>query len=103
MNRPLNPAPLCASALRAPVSAHAAGIRLYADDNFRGRMLLLRDTVDDLSRMHSNDAVTSIKAASGRWQGRADAHDGSRCGTLEPGIDTLDALDDRIASLRRLR
>ena len=68
MNRPLRLALLCASSLLLHFPAHAAEISLYTDDNFKGRVVVLRDTTDDLSRMNFNDTVSSIKVASGSWE-----------------------------------
>lgn len=60
--------------------------------------------VSDLVRMNFNDQTNSIVINAGDWEVCADAHYGGRCEILEPGIyNTLDALDGRISSLRRLR
>ncbi|MBR7635980.1 beta/gamma crystallin family protein [Janthinobacterium lividum] len=101
MNRPLSLALLCASALLARVSAHAAEISLYTDDNFKGRMVVLRDTTDDLSRMNFNDKVSSIKVASGRWEVCAHANFKGACKTFERGdYPSMPGMNDKISSVR---
>ena len=104
MNRPLSLALLCASSLLVQLSAHAAEISLYTDDNFKGRAVLLRDTTDDLSRMNFNGTVSSIKVASGRWDVCVHASSKGECKTLEPGdYRAMPGMNDKISSLRRLR
>ncbi|MGK5017489.1 beta/gamma crystallin-related protein [Janthinobacterium sp. HLS12-2] len=68
MNRPFAFAALCVSSLFVHFAAQAGEIRLYTDDNFKGRVVVLRDTTDDLSRVNVNDTVSSIQVDSGSWE-----------------------------------
>ena len=68
MNRPFAFALLCVSSLFVHLAAQAGEIRLYTDDNFKGRVVVLRETRDDLSRVNVNDTVSSIQVDSGSWE-----------------------------------
>ena len=85
MNRPFAFALLCASSLFAHLAAQAGEIRLYTDDNFKGRVVVLRDTTDDLSRVNFNDTVSSIQVDAGSWEVCAHADFKGDCKTLERG------------------
>ena len=101
MNRPLRLALLCASSLLLHFPAHAAEISLYTDDNFKGRVVVLRDTTDDLSRMNFNDTVSSIKVASGSWEVCAHANFKGECKTFERGdYRSMPGMNDKISSVR---
>ena len=103
MNRPFAFALLCASSLFVHLAAQAGEIRLYTDDNFKGRVVVLRDTTDDLSRVNFNDAASSIKVESGTWDVCTHSDFKGDCKTLAPGeYRSLPGMNDQISSVREL-
>ncbi|WP_219117930.1 beta/gamma crystallin-related protein [Janthinobacterium sp. UMAB-56] len=104
MNRPFTYALLCASSLFVHLAAQAGEIRLYTDDNFKGRVVVLRDTTDDLSRVNFNDTVSSIQVDSGSWEVCTDSQFNGSCERMGPGrYEVLNTVfEKRISSLRRL-
>lgn len=103
MNRPFAFALLCASSLFVHLAAQAGEISLYTDDNFKGRVVVLRDTTDDLSRVSFNDAASSIKVASGTWEVCTHSDFKGDCKTLAPGeYRSLPGMNDQISSVRQL-
>ncbi|APA69763.1 beta/gamma crystallin-related protein [Janthinobacterium sp. 1_2014MBL_MicDiv] len=103
MHRPFAFAPLCASSVFVHLVAQAGEISLYTDDNFKGRVVVLRDTTDDLWRVNFNDAVSSIKVDSDSWEVCTDSQFYGTCERMGAGrYEVLNAaLDKRISSLRR--
>ena len=103
MNRPFAFALLCASSLFVHLAAQAGEIRLYTDDNFKGRVVVLRDTTDDLSRVNFNDTVSSIQVDAGSWEVCKDADFKGDCKTLERGdYRSLPGMNDKISSVREI-
>ena len=103
MNRLFAFALLCASSLFVHLAAQAGEIRLYTDDNFKGRVVVLRDTTDDLSRVNFNDTVSSIQVDSGSWEVCAHADFKGDCKTLDRGeYRSLPGMNDKISSVREI-
>ena len=103
MNRPLAFALLCASSLFVHHAAQAGEIRLYTDDNFKGRVVVLRDTTDDLSRVNFNDTVSSIQVGAGSWEVCTHADFKGDCKTLERGdYRSMPGMNDKISSVREV-
>ena len=103
MNRPLAFALLCASSLFVHLAAQAGEIRLYTDDNFKGRVVVLRDTTDDLSRVNFNDTVSSIQVGAGSWEVCTHADFKGDCKTLERGdYRSMPGMNDKISSVREV-
>lgn len=103
MNCPFAFALLCASSLFVHLAAQAGEIRLYTDDNFKGRVVVLRDTTDDLSRVNFNDTVSSIQVDAGSWEVCKDADFKGDCKTLERGdYRSLPGMNDKISSVREI-
>ncbi|MBE3026319.1 beta/gamma crystallin family protein [Janthinobacterium sp. GW458P] len=103
MHRPFALALLCASSLFVHLAAQAGEIRLYTDDNFKGRVVVLRDTTDDLSRVNFNDTVSSIQVDSGSWEVCTHADFKGDCKTLERGdYRSMPGMNDKISSVREL-
>ena len=103
MKRPFMFALLCASHFLLQTAARAGEISLYADDNFKGRAVVLRDTTDDLSRVNFNDTVSSIRVGSGTWEVCMHANFKGECKTLERGeYRSMPGMNDKISSVREL-
>ncbi|KAB8060511.1 beta/gamma crystallin-related protein [Janthinobacterium violaceinigrum] len=103
MNRPFAFALLCASSLFVHLAAQAGEIRLYTDDNFKGRVVVLRDTTDDLSRVNFNDTASSIQVESGSWEVCTNADFKGDCKTLERGdYRSMPGMNDKISSVREI-
>lgn len=86
-----------------PPRGEAGEIRLYTDDNFKGRVVVLRDTTDDLSRVNFNDTVSSIQVDAGSWEVCKDADFKGDCKTLERGdYRSLPGMNDKISSVREI-
>ena len=104
MNRPFALALLCAGSLCVHLAAQAGEIRLYTDDHFGGRAVVLRDTTDDLSRVNCNDAVSSINVESGSWDVCTHARFGGTCERMGSGEYNVlsNGREGRLSSLRRL-
>lgn len=103
MKRPLTFALLCASHFLVPAAAQAGEISLYTDDSFKGRVVVLRDTTDDLSRVNFNDTVSSIRVGSGTWEVCVHANFKGECKTLERGeYRSMPGMNDKISSVREL-
>lgn len=98
---PLKNGLLCAAALLVHLGAQAGELTLFEDDNFRGRAVTVRETVDDLARLNFNDRVSSIMVRSGTWEVCTDAGFRGNCKTLTPGeYRSLPGMNDAISSLR---
>lgn len=79
-------------------------VLLYPRASMGGRGLPVNRDISDLVRVNFNDQTSSIVIDEGEWEVCTDAHYGGTCKLLERGsYGTLDALDRRISSLRRLR
>ncbi|MFZ4876579.1 beta/gamma crystallin-related protein [Janthinobacterium sp. Mn2066] len=101
MNRTLKHALVCAAILLSHAAAQAGEISLYTDVNFRGRVVVLRDASDDLSRINFNDTASSIRVGSGSWEVCTDSEFRGQCRTLGPGdYSSLDGMNDKISSVR---
>lgn len=80
-----------------------AGIKLYEDDNFRGRTFSARDGIENLKDVQFNDRASSLQIDREPWQLCTDAGFGGRCVVLEPGeYASLRSfnLNDGITSIR---
>lgn len=87
-NRPANDEPL---------------VLLYPRAFMGGRGLPVNRDISDLVRLNFNDQASSIVIDEGEWEVCTDAHYGGTCKVLERGsYGTLDTLDRRISSLRRV-
>ena len=70
----------------------------------RGEPLALDRNMDDLVRQNFNDRAGSIVVNEGQWEVCSDANFRGRCEVIGPGqYARLNALDNKISSLRRVR
>lgn len=83
------------------LGAQAGELTLFEDDNFRGRAVNVRETIDDLSRLGFNDKTSSIMVRSGTWEVCTDSGFRGNCKTLTPGeYRSLPGMNDAITSVR---
>lgn len=79
-------------------------ILLFPDADMRGEPLALDRNMDDLVRQNFNDRAGSIVVNEGQWEVCSDANFRGRCEVIGPGqYARLNALDNKISSLRRVR
>ena len=79
-------------------------IVLFPDADMRGEPLALDRNTDDLVRQNFNDRAGSIVVNEGQWEVCSDADFRGRCEVIGPGqYARLNALDNKISSLRRVR
>lgn len=79
-------------------------ILLFPDTDMRGEPLALDRNTDDLVRQNFNDRAGSIVVNEGQWEVCSDADFRGRCEVIGPGqYARLNALDNKISSLRRVR
>ena len=79
-------------------------IVLFPDADMRGEPLALDRNMDDLVRQNFNDRAGSIVVNEGQWEVCSDANFRGRCEVIGPGqYARLNALDNKISSLRRVR
>jgi len=79
-------------------------ILLFPDADMRGEPLALDRNAEDLVRYNFNDRAGSIVVNDGQWEVCSDANFRGRCEVIGPGqYDRLNALDNKISSLRRVR
>ena len=78
-------------------------VLLYPRAFMGGRGLPVNRDISDLVRLNFNDQTSSIVIDEGDWEVCTDAHYGGTCKVLERGsYGTLDTLERRISSLRRV-
>lgn len=79
-------------------------ILLFPDADMRGEPLALERNTEDLVRQNFNDRAGSIVVNEGQWEVCSDANFRGRCEVIGPGqYARLNALDNKISSLRRVR
>lgn len=79
-------------------------ILLFPDADMRGEPLALNRDTDDLVRQNFNDRAGSIVVNEGQWEVCSDADFRGRCEVIGPGqYARLNALDNKISSVRRVR
>lgn len=79
-------------------------ILLFPDADMRGEPLALDRNTDDLVRQNFNDRAGSIVVNEGQWEVCSDADFRGRCEVIGPGqYARLNALDNKISSVRRVR
>ncbi|WP_071324951.1 beta/gamma crystallin-related protein [Janthinobacterium sp. 1_2014MBL_MicDiv] len=79
-------------------------ILLFPDAGMRGEPLALDRSAEDLVRYNFNDRAGSIVVNDGQWEVCSDANFRGRCEVIGPGeYGGLNALDNKISSLRRVR
>jgi hypothetical protein len=81
------------------------GVILYRDVGFGGDSRPVSDTVTDFRSLRFNDAVSSIRIASGTWEFCSDANFQGRCMTFDKDVQSLVPMNfnDTISSMRRVR
>lgn len=101
MKRPLE---IVLGTLAALTACHvSAQVRLFQDDGFAGRSVVIDRSVRDLSRYSFNDEASSVVVRGGRWTLCSEARFRGQCVTLRPGrYASLRAtgLNDRVSSVR---
>lgn len=104
MKKSLSLALAATALLLQAVAAQAGELKLYQDNAFRGREVVVHDHTRDLSRVGFNDKTSSLIVRSGRWQICMDADFQGYCAIFEPGeYPRLDPrFNDRISSARDL-
>lgn len=79
-------------------------ILLFPDADMRGEPVALDRNTEDLVRQNFNDRAGSIVVNEGQWEVCSDANFRGRCEVIGPGqYARLNALDNKISSLRRVR
>ena len=79
-------------------------ILLFPDADMQGQPLALDRNTDDLVPYGFNDRAGSIVVNEGQWEVCSDANFRGRCEVIGPGqYARLNALDNKISSLRRVR
>lgn len=79
-------------------------ILLFPDADMRGEPVALERNTEDLVRQNFNDRAGSIVVNEGQWEVCSDANFRGRCEVIGPGqYARLNALDNKISSLRRVR
>ena len=79
-------------------------ILLFPDADMQGQPLALDRNTDDLVPYGFNDRAGSIVVNEGQWEVCSDADFRGRCEVIGPGqYARLNALDNKISSLRRVR
>ncbi|WP_426078484.1 beta/gamma crystallin-related protein [Janthinobacterium sp. PSPC3-1] len=79
-------------------------ILLFPDADMRGEPLALDRNTEDLVRQNFNDRAGSIVVNEGQWEVCSDSNFRGRCEVIGPGqYARLNALDNKISSLRRVR
>lgn len=86
-------------------AAAAVEITLYEHQNFDGRRMTLRGTLDNLDRTSFNDRASSITIRSGIWELCSDAYFHGNCRRLGPGqyAGLGQGMNDTISSVRPVR
>ena len=82
----------------------SAQVRIFENDNFRGRSFTADRSIPDFSKFGFNDRASSVIVRSGNWELCDDWQFGGRCVTLRPGkYASLSAMgmNDRVSSIRR--
>lgn len=103
-------AALCIVGVTASTSAQTrrntgSGITVYADPNFRGQSMTVRDDTPDLRSYGLNDKISSIEVPNGEsWEMCQDINYGNRCQVISGSVSDLRGMgwSDRISSLRRV-
>jgi hypothetical protein len=82
-----------------------AGVILYQDVGFGGDSRQVFDSVTDFRSLRFNDAVSSIRIASGTWEFCSDVNFQGRCMTFDKDVQSLVPMNfnDTISSMRRVR
>jgi hypothetical protein len=101
---------LCIVGVSMPASAQSRrnagrGITVYADPDFRGQSMTLRDDTPDLRGYGFNDKISSIEVPNGEsWEMCQDINYGNRCQVISGSVSDLRGMgwSDRISSLRRV-
>lgn len=79
-------------------------VQLFTDANFGGRDVALSDSIRSLEEVGFNDRASSMIIREGRWEFCEDAGFRGQCVVFGPGrYPSLDRLNDRISSMRRVR
>ncbi|OYO26473.1 beta/gamma crystallin-related protein [Janthinobacterium sp. PC23-8] len=79
-------------------------ILLFPDADMGGEPLALERDTEDLVRQNFNDRAGSIVVNEGQWEVCSDSNFRGRCEVIGPGqYARLNALDNKISSLRRVR
>ena len=87
------------------LGAHAAGITIYKQPQFRGGDVTVAKAARDLAPLGISDQASSLVVRGGRWEVCTQPNFNGDCRTLEPGeYATLDAgLNHRIESVRQVQ
>jgi hypothetical protein len=101
---------LCIVGVSMPASAQSRrnagrGITVYADPDFRGQSMTIRDDTPDLRGYGLNDKISSIEVPNGEsWEMCQDINYGNRCQVISGSVSDLRGMgwSDRISSLRRV-
>jgi hypothetical protein len=101
---------LCIVGVTASTSAQTRrntgrGITVYADPDFRGQSMTIRDDTPDLRGYGLNDKISSIEVPNGEsWEMCQDINYGNRCQVISGSVSDLRGMgwSDRISSLRRV-
>ena len=81
-----------------------SAVLLFPDANLRGEPVAIDRNTEDLVRYHFNDRAGSIVVNEGQWEVCSDSNFRGRCEVIGPGqYARLNALDNKISSLRRVR
>ena len=87
-----------------PQYQQRGAILLFPEAGMRGEPLALERNTEDLVRYNFNDRTGSIVVNEGQWEVCSDADFRGRCEIIGPGeYARLNALDNKISSLRRVR